>query len=222
MPVSINYFKSFVEALANKNQSGNSVTVAQFNTLANQAQLSQFEFDRNVYINTGEITKYLTFFMKNVVKQVPPATGFLPYPNDWEHTIALRSYFIRPDSKSIEVEIAEAKDKSWGEIQASSLLSSNKRFPKFMEFSNEYRFLPKDIGTVYLDYLKTPTAPEWKYTTVNNRPVYDPVNSVDFDWEDFSLNQIACNYLKLIGINLQMPELNAFATQFKAESSAPL
>lgn len=223
MPVSINFFKSFVEAVANKNQSGNSITVSQFNTFANQAQLAKFEADRTIYIQTGNLTKYLTFFLKNAVKQVPPLTGFLPYPNDWQHTVSVRAYFIRPNGKSVEVEVTESKDKSWGEIQISSLLISSARFPKYMEFANEFRFLPKTIGSIYLDYLKTPTPPLWTYTTSpSGRPVYDPAKSVDFEWEEFSINEVAMLYLNLIGCNLSMPELINFSNSFKQESKAEL
>lgn len=219
MGVSIDYFFRLTDAIANKNQSGNSITISQKNQFANQAQLAKFEADRNGYIETGNLTKYLTFFLKNIVKQVPP-DGNLPYPSDWQHTVSMRSYFIRPNGKSVEVEVSESKDKSWGEIQISSLLMPTSRFPKYMEFANEFRFLPKSIGTVYVDYLATPTPPIWAYTTVNNRPVYDVANSVNFDFEEFSLNEIASIYLSLIGVNLKDGELSAFAQQFQQTSKA--
>ncbi len=229
--VNIDYFRNFVLAVQNKTQSGNSITPEQQNIFFNQAQLAQFEFDRNIFITTGEITKYLTFFMKNSVKQVPPLTGYLPYPTDWEHTIKIRRYYLRKvfdpttntsKTEGIWINVDEVKDVSWGDIQISSLLKASPRFSKYMEFANEFRFLPKTIGSVEIDYLATPIKPVWAYTKVNGRPVYDPVNSVNFQWEDFSLNNIAMQYLQLIGCNLSMPQLNAFATQFKANSSAPL
>lgn len=221
MAVNVQSFKNFVEYVANKNQQGGTVSPSQFGLLANRAQMVKFEADRNVFISTGELTKYLTFFLKNIVKQVP-LSGNLPYPSDWLHTVSIRSYYVRPAGKSVEVEVVESKDKSWGEIQISSLLKPTLRFPKYLEFAEEYRFLPKNINTVMIDYLKVPVAPVWGFTTVNGRTVYDPATSVNFEFDDFSTNAIAAEYLKLIGINLQMPELNAFAEKFKVDSSAEL
>jgi hypothetical protein len=218
MSVNINDFRNFVLTVQNKVQSGNTITVAQFNNLCNRAQMSKFEADRSVYIQTGELTKFLTFFLKNSIQQVSPL-GELPYPSDWEHTVAMRNYYVRPNGKSVEVQVVESKDKSWGEVQTSSLLEPTLRFPKYMEFANEFRFLPKSIGTIYF---KTPVAPLWNYTVVNSRSVYDPLTSVDFEFEDFSTNEVAAIYLQLVGINIQMPELIKFATEFKEESKAVL
>jgi hypothetical protein len=230
MSVNINTFKSFVEFVSNKNQIGGTVTVTQFNEIANRAQMAKFEADRNVFIATGEITKYLEFFLKNTVKQVPP-TGELPYPSDWQHTAAIRSYFIRRklnpatgrfDATSVEVQVKESKDKNWGEIQISSLLQPSQRFPKYNEFANEYRFLPKSIGTVYVDYFSTPVAPIWGYTTPNGRPLYNPATSTDFTWDDFAFNEIAMIYLQIIGCNLKDRELSAFSNDFQQTSKAQL
>lgn len=221
MGVSIDFFKRYVEFCSNKSQSGNTITPSQFNVVCQQAQLAKFESDRNIFIATGELTKYLRSFLKNIVRQVPPS-GDLTYPTDWQHTVAIRNYFVRPNGTGVEIECKESKDKSWGEIQISSLLQANRRFPKYMEFADEYRFLPKSLGTVMIDYLKTPVTPVWSYTTVNNRPVFDAANSVDFEWEEFSLNEVASIYLSLIGVNLKDAELSAFAQSFKQESKAQL
>ncbi len=231
MAVNVNSFKNFVEYVANKNQQGNSVTPSQFSLIANRAQMVKFEADRNVFIETKELTKYLTFFLKNIVKQVP-LSGNLIYPADWQHTVSVRSYFVRKkwnpvtgkyEATSVEVEVKESKDKSWGNVQISSLLKPIPRFPKYLEFAEEYRFLPKNIGTVYIDYLKTPIAPVWGFTILpNGRTQYDPAISVDFEFEDFSTNEVAAIYLSLIGVNLKDSELSAFSQAFKQESKAPL
>ena len=221
MGVNIDYFLKLTDAIANKNQSGNSITIAQKNIFANQAQMVKFEADRNIYISTGELTEYLKSFLKKITKQVPP-TGELAMPSDLQHTAAMRMYYQRPDGKSVEITVKEVKDVSWGDIQISSLLRPIPRFSKYMEFGRTFRLAPKNIGTIYLDYLRTPVKPEWKYTTVNNRPVYNPLLSVDFEWAESFCNEIAGIYLGFIGINLQFTELQNFAQAFKNESKAQL
>ncbi len=221
MAVNINDFFNFCDYVSNKVVQGGTVSPSQRNILANRAQMVKFEADRNVFIATGELTKYLTFFLKNIVKTVPPS-GNLPYPSDWLHTVSVRSYYVRPKGKSVEVEVVESKDKSWGEIQISSLLKPTLRFPKYLEFAEEYRFLPKNINTVMIDYLKVPVAPVWGFTTINGRAVYDPTTSVNFEFDDFSTNEVASIFLSLIGVNLKDSELSAFSQAFKQESKAPL
>ena len=73
---------------------------------------------------------------------------------------------------------------------------------------------------IELDYFKTPPAPVWGYTTVNNRPVYDPATSTNFIWDSFALNEVAAAYLALIGVNLKDNELAAFAQMYKQETNS--
>lgn len=221
MGVNINTFKQFVEAVQNKSTIGNTVTIAQFNLFAKQAQLAKFESDRKAFLATNEISNYLAWFMKTATIQVPPS-GEITKPADWQHTISVRRYFVRPNGKSIEVEVKESKDKSWGEIQASSLLEPTLRFPKFQNLSHDMRFLPRNIGTIILSYLGTPVAPNWDYTVVNSRPVYNPATSVDFTFPEAYLNVIASEYLTLVGVNMKEGELVAFAQQFKQENNTVL
>ena len=53
MSVNIDSFKRYTEYLANKKQSGNSLTPKQFNEAANRAQMQVFEKDRAVFISEG-------------------------------------------------------------------------------------------------------------------------------------------------------------------------
>lgn len=230
MGANINFFREFVLAVQNKSQSGNSVTPTQFNIFANQATMSKFEADWNILLNTGNTSDFLKSYLKKVVKQVPP-TGTIALPSDLQHTVDMRSYFIRKklnqstglyEPTSVEVKVKESKNESWGDVQISSLLAPSARWPKYREFAREFNFLPKSIGTVYLDYLKTPTPALWSYTTTNNRPVYDPLTSVNFEWGEANLNEVAMLYLQLIGCNLSAPELVGFANQFKEQSKATL
>jgi hypothetical protein len=221
MAVNINTFKLFVEFCQNKVQVGNTVTPSQFNLLCNQAQLTKFEYDRQLFIATNEISNYLALFLKKSIINVP-SSGEISYPDDWQHTSAVRSYYPLPRGKSVEVEVKESKDKSWGEVMTSQLLKPTRRFPKFMQFSGQFRFLPRDIGIVMLDYFSTPVTPNWAYTIVSGRPVYDPINSVDFQWNTFALNEIAMIYLQLIGINIKDSALSEFAVSFQQETKATL
>lgn len=217
MSVNINSFKVFVQAVQNKIQSGNSVTVAQFNAFAHQAQMLLFEKDRQIFLKTGDMSDFLSWFLVNVVINPSPLTGYASYPLGYQHTAGVRSYY---NTKERPVELVE--NKAWGEVIASELMAPTKIFPKYTEFANEYRFLPRDIGIVMLDYWREPVKPIWNYTIVNNKEVYASSGSVDFEFGAFALNAVAANYLKLIGCNIQSDVLSKFASEFGAESNSIL
>jgi hypothetical protein len=214
MPVNINAFKLFVEAISNKSQSGNTVTVSEFEIFCHQAQMQVFEKDRLTFLKTGDSSDFLDWFLKSTTINPSTLTGYAPYPKDFQHTAGVRAYYNK-----IERPVELVENKAWGEVQASKLFPPTRLFPKYTEFASEYRFLPKNIGIVMLDYWKEPVKPVWGWTIVNNNQVYDPSTSVDFEWADFATNQIASVYLSLIGCNLKDKELEGFSQQFKAENN---
>ena len=215
MSVNVNSFKVYCDFIANKVQAGGTTTTVQRNELSHQAQMSCFEKDRLVFIKTGELSDFLKCFLRSTVINPNVLTGFHSYPADFQHTAGVRSYY---NKKERPVELVE--NKAWGEVQVSLLAPPTKQFPKYTEFANEYRFLPRDIGIVMLDYLKEPVKPIWAYTISSNVQVYDPTASVDFEWDAFSLNRVAAEYLSYIGINIQSVQLAQYSQQFKEETKS--
>ncbi len=221
MGVNVNYFKQFSEYLSNKSQAGATISPSQFNQVANQAQLQLFENDFETFLQSGSVSEYLKTFLKNKTTSVP-VDGTLPYPSDFQHASSIRSYFVRPGQLSTEIPVVEVKNTSWGNISTSQLQQPTKRFPKYSEFGDGIRFLPKLIGTVMLDYFKTPTPPVWGYTKIANQPVYNSATSTNFDWSEFSLNEIMGIYLTMIGINIKDGDLAQWSQQFKQENKSLL
>jgi len=217
MSVNVNLFKATAEFISNKSQSGNTVTPSQFSLIADQAQLLAFEQDRLIFLKTGESSDYLNWFLKNTIINPSSATGYANYPLGFQHTAGVRCYY---NGRERPVELVE--NKAWGEVQASELMKPTRLFPKYTEFLGEYRFLPRNIGIVMLDYWVRPIVPVWAYTIVNNVPVYNPIGSVDFEWEAFSFNRIISIYLQIIGCNLKDKELSVFASEFKSETNSIL
>ena len=214
MSVNIDYFFRLTDAIANKSQSGASFTIAQKEAFANSAQLQVFEKDRLTFLKTGESSDYLDWFLKSITINPSSLTGYAPYPSDFQHTAGVRAYFM-----GIERPVELVENKAWGKVQASKLMPPTRIFPKYTEFSGEYRFLPRNIGIVMLDYWKEPVKPVWGWTIVNNQQVYDPATSVDFEFPAFSVNSVASVYLQLIGCNIQSKELEQFAAQFAAQNN---
>lgn len=221
MAVNVNYFKLFVEFISNKAQSGGTISPSQFNLVANQAQMLVFEKDYQIFLQTESISEYLSLFLKNQTTSVP-ATGLLPYPSDLEHVASIRSYYVRPSGKSSEITVEWVKNSSWGDVVSSQLMEPTKRFPMYSDFSTEIRFAPKNIGSVMVDYFKTPVAPVWGYVSTSGRSVYDAGTSTNFEFDLFAMNNVAAVYLSLIGINLKDGELQSWSDAFTKQTNSTL
>jgi len=221
MAVNINEFKKFVEYVSNKDQSGRSVSVDQFNEAAHRAQMQVFEKDRAIFVAEQIASDYLKEFLKKKIFNGPFLAGEFNLPSDFEHTTALRNHHLKKNGKTTEVEILEVKNADWGEITSSSLYEPTDRFPKYSEFKNIMRVLPADLKTVTLEYFATPVRPIWAFTPgTTGRPVYDPINSVDFEWDQFAMNNVAAYYLALVGVNLKDTELANFTQMYKEETKS--
>lgn len=207
MPVNINEFKIYTEGiLVNKNQSGNTITPSQFNIAAHRAQMVIFEKDRQTFLKTGESSDYLNWFLVNTIINPNYLTGFAPYPSNFQHTCAVRSYYNGQEQK-----VDLVTNNAFGEIQQSQLMPATLDFPKYTEFAGKYRFLPRNIGIVMLDYWREPRKPVWGYTIVNNVAVYNAAASVDFEWSQFAVEMVAEAYVSIIAQNLKDQQLAQFA-----------
>lgn len=219
--VSLNDFYILADAVAKKSLIGGTVTISERDYFANQAQLQIFEKDRAIFLKTKETSDYLELFLKNVIVSVP-LIGSFPYPLDFEHTASMRSYYVKPDGKSLERYVAPVKNRDWGAISSSQLYLPTKQFPKYTEFNSEYRVLPRDIGVIMLDYFKTPQFPVWGFNVVNNRPVYDPLTTVNFEWDSFAIGEVLSAFLMLLGISIKDGELSAFANDYLNKTNSRL
>jgi hypothetical protein len=215
--VNVNTFKIFTDGVANKVQSGNSVSPEQKDEFYHRSQMQIFEKDRLTFLRTGESSDFLDTFLVSTTLNPSSSTGYAPYPSGFQHTAGVRAYL---DGKEREVE--PVTNQAWGSVQTSELNPPTRTFPKYTEFANEYRFLPRNINIVMLDYWKEPVKPIWGWTIVNNVQVYDASTSTNFEFDNFSFNAVAAVYLSLIGINLKDAELEQFSQQFGSQNNTIL
>jgi len=176
-----------------------------------------FEKDRQTFIETGTASDFFQNFLTLYTAQANFNTGYLAFPSDWQHTSAVRSYY---EGNEYPVDMVESSQ--WGDVLISKLNPPTLRFAKCSEFGNIYRFAPKNVGTVFVDYFKTPVAPHWNFTIVNDEEVYSASGSVDFEFDLFSMNNVAAVYLKMIGCDIKDEFLTGFANQFAAETNSIL
>lgn len=71
---------------------------------------------------------------------------------------------------------------------------------------------------VVMDYLKRPTPPVYAYTMSTGsrpRPIYDPVNSVDFDWDARQENDLTIRILQLCGVSMSNGQIVQYTQAIK-------
>jgi hypothetical protein len=222
MSTSINTFKNVTEYISNKVQSGNSLTIPQFNELANVAQMTVFEKDRAIFVAKAEVSDYLKQFLVSKTYNSNSLFGELVLPDDLEHISSIRSYHIKGNGAGMEVPLSEVKNTDWGKVTSSSLFAATNRFPKYSEYDAYVKYLPVKLNNITVDYFRTPLAPEWAYTVVNGRPVYDATNSINFEWYEATMNNVVAAFLQLVGVNLKDSELYNFTQSYKQETNVVL
>jgi len=66
-------------------------------------------------------------------------------------------------------------------------------------------------GTVVISYIKTPVKPNWAYNVINNKPLYNSTNGVDFELHASEETELVYRILALAGIAIEKPQLTQAA-----------
>lgn len=96
--------------------------------------------------------------------------------------------------------------------------------PVYLIKQTGFQFYPSTLGPVVLTYIKNAPTMTWAYTLdANGRPVYAPTatgatvtpstGTVQPVWDDVDLLEIIARALKLVGLNLQMGQIQQYANQ---------
>ena len=212
--INVNFFKQYYEAIAEKNQIGQTLTSDQFNVYCFQSVMQlQFE-DYQTFFQTKVVTNFLQSYLKQGAPISVPSTGLISYPSDLQYVSNVSHYY---NSLWYDSNLIDRVD--WNKINVpNSLEYPTFRDAKYCQMDNGIEFAPKTIGIARVDYFRTPAQPIWGWTEVNNEQVYDSTTSTNFDCNDFNTNRLMAIFLQLVGINLQSQELAGFAQQFTAET----
>ena len=215
--MNINEAFEFLNFISNKNQSG-SITPAQFNQLATQAQLEFYQKDYTHWQQTQEITDAMSVFLKTLTTSIP-TNGQVLFPTDYGHVTSVRHYFVFNNGRGREVPVKELDNDQYADYIQSEIVMPTLRYPIWTSYNLYMQFEPKNLGQMSMDYFKLPTSPVWAYTVVNGRPVYDPANSVDWELGAPSQNQLIFMMCSYLGINLREGQLVQYAELQKQEQA---
>jgi hypothetical protein len=202
----------------NKSQNGY-LSPAQFNTIINQGQTSyqtyllgefqQYQYGRPQvrigYSQNQNIRQRLSPLITDITLTINGTTGKSPYPADYVQVDALRTTAFK--------RIRYAQQDSLYSYYNSTIdpIAAN---PIYLIEPAGFQFYPLSLGTAILTYVKNAPTMTWAYTLDSNgRPVYNPGASVQPVWDDVDLLEIIARALKLVGLNLQMGQIQQYANQ---------
>lgn len=220
---SIDTVKKYTEFLVRKNNS-QYLSPDQFNLIINRASRTIFvkrtgnphdyqvgaPVPRMGFQITQKITEDLKRFQENA-NLVLSAQGRVTYPSNLAYTIPGIFYKTQKQGtdRYVEVEIID-KDKE-GYRLGSAIMFPTRLRPIAVFESTYLQVYPVGISNIKFPYLRYPSDAVWAYTVTNGRPVFDPVKSVDLEWEDMVVNDIIMQALKSIGISIKDADVMSFA-----------
>ena len=218
----------------NKAQNGY-LTPSEFNLIINQAQISyqdyllgefqQYQYGRPQarvsYSQNENIRQRLTPLIYQATLSPNVTTGIAPYPENflqvdamWEADGLHRIRFVPQDSLY-----------SYYNSEIDPIATN----PIYLLQKDQFQFYPKNISSLsghpIVSYVRSAPDIVWAYTTVSGRAVYAPpgqtqppaqtpvTGSVNPVWYDVDILEIITRALKLIGLNLQIGQVEQYANQ---------
>lgn len=214
--MTINDVYVLIQYIINKNQDGY-LSPDEFNLIINQAQTSFLNYllgefqqyqvqhpqPRLAYSQNQTTRQRLEPFIKETTLTLDSG-GFANYPVDYEQVDAMLSLYNLNRIRFIQ------QDSQFS--YRRSVIDPIETNPVFLLKRGGFQFYPTDVTDVNLSYVSTPQAMFW--ANINNQygiPVWDQANSVDPAWFDVDTYEIICRALRMVGVNLQQPDVQAYA-----------
>jgi len=231
--INVNDVKIFIDSIANKEQSGNAYSIEQLNNWFYAASTDLFKQRYGLpedYVPGMPIPKMgyeVTQKMKDDLRACKEVVylpvddkGIMQLPDNYVHKTAIIYEKIinkccgqAPDVFPKPVDILD--DDKWAERCDNSIKFPTLDFPIANFLKDSIRFKPENLKQVQFSYLRHPNRPKWAYTAPNGVEVYDPQNSVNFDWDEILFTDIARLVLGYLSINLRDSELKQAVEMYK-------
>jgi hypothetical protein len=81
----------------------------------------------------------------------------------------------------------------------------------FLEYQDYYEFLPNNVTSATLDYVKTPPNVKWGYTyDADGRQIYDVGASIQPLWDNNSCREISKRVMKTLGVSFKDQDYEQF------------
>jgi hypothetical protein len=205
--MNIDEAKNFVMAIARKNQLGN-FPIHQLNLYFQRAQLSVIDELRERYEFTSLISDYLSKLIET--KEVFNQQDRFYKPLDYMYWVDFYSFnFTNHSCGNVQ--------KEWTPIElipqhklsyraSSTIVKADTEYPVGVNYGAYYIVLPAP-QKITLTYVRLPIQPIWGYNVVDDRLVYDPSISQDFELPESVHTDICYKVLSYMGISTRDADL---------------
>jgi len=232
--IDVNEVKEFVDFLANKEQSGNSVSPSEFNLNLRRATDDLFRKEYGLpedykpgvplpdisYEITQRIKDDMRVFKKTETITID-ANGNGNIPDDYVHYTGIRYNKVTNNTggqPTVEPKSVEAiDDDKWVGRIGNSIKVPNKDYPICNFNSSSIQFEPKDLYKVDLTYLKYPSTPNWAYTITDGTAIYDAGNSTNIELPKMLTNDLVRLICSYYGIRFRDNALTQYAEMIKTK-----
>lgn len=156
-----------------------------------------------------QVRQSLTALIQKPVPLTVDVNGLSSYPEDFEQVDAM--YTTTMD----RIRFA-SQHKLYSYL--NSIIDPIATNPIYLLIDTGFQFYPITIGSALLSYVKTPPDIVWGFTLdANGLPLYSQPLSADPIWYDADCLQIIVRALALVGVNLQMPQLEQYSNLIKTQ-----
>lgn len=218
MAININYVKVLVYDLAAKQQNA-FPSPQDFTNYCNLAQSDLFNYYNDerekqlLKVKAGQTIFMPSTLSTFIVNQqaLTGASGFILAPSGYIYDQTM--------STSGDIIMTKTDNERLSAYLNSTIDLPTTTAPIYVELNNSFQVYPKSISAVKLSYIRKPNDVLWAYTLVNNRPVYNPSASIDFEWQSTEVLRLVSRILKLMGISIRDSELESAAQQMTIQAS---
>ena len=204
-----------VLAIANKEQRGY-ITPQEFNLIAQQAQQEIFEQyfydakseDKNLknsteFSNIDEILDEKLSIFK-AFSSIATSGQFGTLPSN-----LYRIGTVIENNNKTEVEQISEDEVIY--LNKSPLTKPTALFPAYYRSSQFQIQTYPPLSNISCRYIRVPTTPKWGYVVVNEKALYDPSTSMDFELHKSDTTELVYKILSLAGIVIAKPGLGSYA-----------
>lgn len=182
--------------------------LGEFQTYQGGRPVSKVQFGMN-----ESVRQRLTPLIQAPVPLTIDASGFSPYPADYQQMDAM----YQPNMNRVRY-AQQHKLYSYLNSQIDPINAN----PIYLIEDSGFRFYPNISynGTAFssasLSYVRTPRNIVWAFIPdANGLPVYDPGNSKDPEFYDIDCHEIIVRALALVGVNLQLQQVEQYSQIIK-------
>jgi hypothetical protein len=209
MAISTDTVYQKVLALANKEQRGY-ITPQEFNLFASQAQmeiLDQYFYDINqfgrLHGNDTEYSDMLSLLDEKLAALKKSSTETV---SNGEFVLGGDVYKLGSIiNRNIELEEINYNEHKLRNL--SPLTKPTFTRPVYINQNGKINIYPVTITSVFVSYIKKPSPPKWGYIVINEKALYDPSSTVNFELHQSEESELVYKILTFAGLAIEKPQL---------------